>query len=236
MCGRFSQSERIDRVAELFGAEPDPGLPDASWNVAPTDPIRIIVERDERRTLTTARWGFRPFWREDTRDGARNLTRAPAQGWINAKAETAIESPAFGRALRSDRCIIPADAFYEWDRGQSPSQPYAIGPAGETAVLGLAGIWTRANDGAPTAAILTIGPNEVMRRLHHRMPVIIGLEEADAWLAPDAAIGEIASLLRPAPDDTLRVWPVSRAVNSVRNNGPHLLRPADAVPETLGLL
>lgn len=228
MRGRFSQSERIDRVAELFGAEADPGLPDPSWNVAPTDAIRIILERDERRTLTIARWGFQPHWRE--------RTGAPTQGWINAKAETALESPAFGRALRSHRCIIPADAFYEWDRAQSPSQPYAIGPAGDTAVLALAGIWTRDNHGTPTAAILTTSPNEAMRRLHHRMPVIIGLEDAHAWLAPDATVGDIAPLLAPAPDDALRIWAVSRAVNSVRNNGPHLLRPADAMPETLGLL
>lgn len=232
MCGRFSQSERIDRVAELFGAEPDPGLPDASWNVAPTDAIRVVLEREERRVLTTARWGFRPPWRE----GAREGSSTPTQGWINAKAETALDSPAFGRALRSHRCIIPADAFYEWDRGQSPSQPYAIGPAAGDGTLALAGIWTRTTDGSVTAAILTTGPNEAMRRLHHRMPVIIGLDQADAWLAPDAAVGEVAPLLAPAPDDALRIWPVSRAVNSVRINGPELLRPADAVPETLGLL
>ncbi len=213
MCGRFSQGERSDRLAALFGADPDEHLPPGRFNTAPTDPIRIVVER-ERRTLTAAQWGFRPFWLE----GART---APRGGWINAKAETALESRAFGPALRTHRCVIPADAFYEWDRGPRPPQPYAIGPT-EGRPFAFAGIWTDGSQAQPaTAAILTIAANDAIAPLHHRMPVI--LDEVDAWLAPDAPLDEIVAALRPSANEVVRIWPVSTAVNGVRNDGPQLL-------------
>lgn len=221
MCGRFTQAERIDRIAELFGAEPDPGLPGPSWNVAPTDPITVVLERDDRRVATMAGWGFRPFWRDDPRQ----------PGWINARSETAAESSAFGPALRAHRCVIPADAFYEWDRSHRPPQPYAIGRV-DRAPLVMAGIWTRTAD-AITAAILTTGPNATMRSLHDRMPVILAADAIEPWLVA-GALEEVAPLLVPAPDDVLHVWPVSTTVNNVRNNGPHLLEPAP-LPMSLDL-
>ena len=234
MCGRFSQSERVDRIAELFGAEPDPALPEGSYNVAPTDPIRIVAATDGTRRVLAAGWGFTPFWRGRAGRDGREGGREP--GWINARAETALESPAFGPALRQHRCVIPADAFYEWDRGHRPPQPYAIGPAGD-GLLALAGLWTGPQrDGHPTAAILTTRPNRVMESLHHRMPVILGADALEAWLAPDAALEEVIPLLIPAPDDALRVWPVSTAVNKVGTDGSGLLEPVDVVvPGTLGL-
>ncbi len=86
-----------------------------------------------------------------------------------------------------------------------------------------------------TAAILTTGPNQVMQRLHHRMPVIVDPENVPEWLAADASLDEILPLLTSTPDDALRVWPVSTAVNSVRNDGPYLLQPIEGVAFTLGL-
>ncbi len=215
MCGRFSQSDRYDDLAERFGAEADANLPPGKYNVAPTDPIRIVIEHDGRRRLASADWGFRPFWRDRTR-------REP--GWINAKAETAAESRAFGPALRQRRCIIPANAFYEWDRGPRPPQPYAIGPAAG-GHFAFAGIWTDASRSDPaTAAILTIGASGAIAPLHHRMPVL--LDDIDTWLAADTPMEHVMALLLAAPDDAVRIWPVSTAVNSVRNDGPQLLDPA----------
>jgi putative SOS response-associated peptidase YedK len=229
MCGRFSQSERVDRIAEIFGAEPDPGLPDGSYNVAPTDPIRIVIQTGERRRLVAAGWGLQPFWRAAALSGPRQ----PA--WINARAETALESPAFGPALRRSRCIVPADAFYEWDRAHRPPQPYAVG-AVRPGMLALAGLWASADHGAlTTATILTTGPNRALERLHDRMPVILSAADLEAWLSPGADLEEILPMLGPAPDDALRIWPVSTAVNRVRNDGPELLLPIDGVPATFGL-
>ena len=108
--------------------------------------------------------------------------RTAAQSWINARAETAWDSPAFGRALRTRRCVIPADVFYEWDRAASPRQPYAIGPAVDGEMLALAGIYSPIHGEAPTTAILTTSPNELVAPVHNRMPVILGRDSlARGW-------------------------------------------------------
>ena len=225
MCGRFSQGEPSRHVADYFGAYPDDDLPDGLYNVPPTEMIRIVVERDDGRRLAAARWGFRPFWLGDDR----------SRSWINARSETAAASPAFGPALRAHRCIIPADAFYEWDRAIKPPQPFAIGPAADGELLALAGIWRASRDEPPTAAILTTRPNARLRRLHHRMPVILPRDAVDAWLDPSAALENLEPMLAPAPEDALRLWPVSTDVNRVAVDGPHLLERVE-LPRTLGLV
>jgi putative SOS response-associated peptidase YedK len=230
MCGRFSQGEPSHRISDYFGAYPDEDLPEGLYNVPPTETIRIVLEKANRRRLVAARWGFRPFWTAASEDSPK-----PAQTWINARAETAFESPAFGRALRKRRCAIPADAFYEWDRTASPRQPYAIGPAQAGQMLALAGIWSPVHGEGPTTAILTTSPNELVAPVHNRMPVILDPDALDEWLDSEADLGLIQSLLAPAPAGSLRMWPVSTAVNKVDTDGPELLRPIELAP-TLGLV
>jgi putative SOS response-associated peptidase YedK len=227
MCGRFSQGELSQHVSDYFGAYPDDDLPDGLYNVPPTERIRMVVDRDGERRLAAARWGFQPFWTEEALEGA-------PRSWINARAETAAASPAFGPALRSTRCVIPADAFYEWDRSVKPRQPYAIGPARDGEMLAMAGIWSRSRALGVTAAILTTRPNELVASIHNRMPVILPRDFLDAWLDPSATLAELEPMLAPAPDESLRVWPVSTEVNRVAADGAHLLRPVE-LPATLGL-
>ena len=222
MCGRFSQGEPSRHVSDYFGAYPDDDLPDGLYNVPPTETIRMVVDRDGQRRLTAARWGFQPFWTDANRS------------WINARAETAAASPAFGPALRATRCVIPADAFYEWDRSVTPRQPFAIGPAQLGEMLALAGIWSRSRDRGVTAAILTTSPNDLVAPIHNRMPVILANDLLEAWLDPSATLDEIEPMLAPAPEDSLRIWPVSTEVNKVAADGPHLLRPIE-LPANLGL-
>src|SRR5690606_26263462 len=109
----------------------------------------------------------------------------------NARAESAWDSPAFGPALRSTRCIVPAEAFYEWDRTMSPRQPYAIGPADENAFLPMAGIWSPRRDGPPTVAILTTAPNELVAAIHDRMPVVLDRALLDDWLDPTTPVADL---------------------------------------------
>ena len=193
--------------------------------------VRAVVVRNGERRLAAFRWGFAPFWTD--------ANAGPARSWINARAETAAESPAFGPALRSRRCVIPADAFYEWDRSVTPRQPYAIGPA-DGGFLALAAIWSGSRDGPPTTAILTTTPNALVAPVHNRMPVILPRDFLDAWLDPSAELAELAELepmLSPAPEESLRIWPVSTDVNRVASEGPQLLEPvAVSVPSTLGLV
>jgi len=229
VCGRFSQGEPSRQVSDYFGADPDDDLPDGLYNVPPTETIRMVVERADERRLVAARWGFRAFWAAT--DDPR---KAATQSWINARAETAWDSPAFGRSLRSRRCVIPADAFYEWDRTAKPRQPYAIGPARTGEMLALAAIWSPIHGEGPTTAILTTTPNELVAPVHNRMPVILDRAALDEWLDPGADHGLIRSMLVPAPPESLRMWPVSTAVNKVDTDGPDLLRPIELAP-TLGL-
>jgi putative SOS response-associated peptidase YedK len=224
VCGRFSQGEPSHRISDYFGAYPDDDLPDGLFNVPPTERIRIVVEREGERRLTSARWGFQPFWADG--DAGRS--------WINARAETAWDSPAFGPALRATRCIIPADAFYEWDRSASPRQTYAIGPAADGELLPMAGIWSATRHAPPTVAILTTAPNPLVARIHDRMPVILTMDLLEDWLDPGATPANLAPMLMAAPEDSLRMWPVSTAVNRVQVDGPELLRPIELAP-TLGL-
>jgi len=224
VCGRFSQGEPSHRISDYFGAYPDDDLPDGLFNVPPTERIRIVLERDGERRLAAGRWGFQPIWADG--DAGRS--------WINARAETAWDSPAFGPALRATRCIIPADAFYEWDRTASPRQPYAIGPAADGELLPMAGIWSATRHAPPTVAVLTTAPNPLVARVHNRMPVILPMDVIDDWLDPDATPLRLAPMLFAAPEDSLRMWPVSTAVNRVQADGPELLRPIELAP-TLGL-
>ncbi len=226
MCGRFSQGEPSRRISDYFGAYPDDDLPGGLYNVPPTETIRMVVSRDNERRLVAARWGFRPFWADEERSGTRS--------WINARSESAWDSPVFGRALRGRRCIVPADAFYEWDRTTSPRQPYAIGPATDGAMLALAGIWSPIHEQGLTAAILTTAPNELLAPIHNRMPVILDADALEAWLDPDADLAVVAALMQPAPAEDLRMWPVSTAVNRVAADGPELLRSVEVAP-MLGL-
>jgi putative SOS response-associated peptidase YedK len=224
MCGRFSQGEPSHRISDYFGAYPDEDLPDGLYNVPPTERIRVVADRKGERRLMAATWGFRPFWTDDDR----------GRSWINARAETAWDSPAFGPALRTTRCVVPADAFYEWDRTASPRQPYAIGPIGRGEMLPLAGIYTASRHAAPTVAILTIAPNDLVARIHDRMPVILERHLVADWLDPLTPPADLAPMLLAAPEDSLRMWAVSTAVNRVQSDGADLLRPIELAP-TLGL-
>jgi putative SOS response-associated peptidase YedK len=220
MCGRFAAQLPPEFIRRLFRADGE--LPNiaANWNVAPTDPAMVIrLDPDTRqRSLDVLRWGLVPYFTKDLKK---------AQRPVNARAETVASSSMFRAALAKRRCIVPADAFYEWKTIADAKQPYAIARI-DGAPLAFAGLWEGWRDPSGevlrTFTILTTAANDEMAQVHARMPVILEEEDWRAWL------GEVdrdpLALLRPAATGLLRVWPVSRAVNSVRNNGPALLKEA----------
>lgn len=216
MCGRYASYLPPDAIGELFRAEGRPNLA-PSWNVAPTDPapvIRLHPQTGERR-LDSLRWGLVPHFTKDLKSA-----RKP----INARAETAAGSAMFRDALAARRCLVPADAFYEWRTQQDGKQPFAIARR-DGQPLAFAGLWEgwRSPEGEVlrTYAILTTTANATMARLHERMPVILEQADWELWLGETE--GDARALLHPAGEDVLQLWPVSRAVNSVRNNGAALL-------------
>jgi len=227
MCGRFAQPRSAEELARIFHARPATDLPGEQFNVAPTDEVAAVVEHHGERVVDAFRWGLVPFYAKSARDGAR---------LINARAETVERSPAFRTAFARHRCIIPADAFYEWRRQRDPatgrtirSEPFAVRRS-DGELLALAGLWSswRDPDTAArlyTCTILTTDPNELVARIHDRMPVMLDPGDWDTWLAEGTPAEQLRSLLRPAAAEPLDAYAVSPAVNNVRNEGPELLAP-----------
>jgi putative SOS response-associated peptidase YedK len=221
MCGRFTQQRPAPELAELFKAEPLIEEMGPRYNVAPTQGVIAVVRPpQDQRLLTTFRWGLIPFWAKDPKIGYR---------MINARAESVFTSPAFRTSIRRKRCLIPVDAFYEWQRREgAPKQPYAIHRR-DGAPLALAGIWSAWKDPLSeewlrSCSIVTTTPNELMARIHDRMPVILAPQDWDLWLDPQLDdVAELRGLLVPAPAAELEAYPVSTLVNATRNEGAALL-------------
>lgn len=232
MCGRYAFFTPVDAAARLFGVSEIHARDLAPrYNIAPTQEVPIVrrspfmeeasATGEAPRELALARWGLVPFWAKDPVIGNR---------MINARGETVANKPAFRAAFRKRRCLVPADGFFEWQRTESGKQPWYIHRA-DGELLGLAGLWELwdpPDGGTPLAscAIITTGANDFMRPLHDRMPVVLDAVARDAWLAPDADPAALEALLRPAPEDALEAWPVSRRVNSPFNEDPSLLEKA----------
>lgn len=236
MCGRFSLTATPEEVRELFGLLELENFP-ARYNIAPTQPILVVIsgERAEpgsnlpERRAVLVRWGLTPGWVKDPKDFPL---------LINARAETAIGKASFRAAMRHRRVLVPASGFYEWHRpakeSGEKSQAYWIRPkkGGIVAFAGLMETWSSA-DGSEvdTGAILTVGANSAIARIHDRMPVVIQSEDYSRWLdCRNQEPREVADLLAPAPDDFFEAIPVSDKVNAVRNVGPELQLPVDVIP------
>lgn len=227
MCGRYvfyqyqELSERLTNVSldTAFFEHFNP-----TWNAAPTQDLPVIVEDDEIAAVRAMTWGLIPRW---TRPGER-----PKVAPINARSETIAEKPMFRSLVKSRRCVVPSNGFYEWKKLPSGKQPYLIEPTDGELML-FAGLYDQARtaDGEPLESftIVTTSANQTMGGLHDRMPVILEDDDAiDAWLDADLTEFEpLEHLLKPAADDAIRVYPVSRAVNNARHNGPDLIEPLD---------
>ena len=229
MCGRFARRSTQQVLADWFGVE----LEDMPWfaptyNAAPQSVQPVVrLNRDSgNREFALQRWGLVPFWAKDAK---------LAYTTINARAEQAAQKPAFREALRKRRCLVPADAFYEWQRpnpkiapktGAKAKQPFAIAlKSGEP--YAFAGLWERwqPKEGEPleTFTILTTDPNETMEPIHNRMPVILEPRDYLRWLSPGDPARPPVDLLRPFPAEKMLAWPVGDRVGNVRNNDPQLL-------------
>ncbi|HWE66345.1 MAG TPA: SOS response-associated peptidase [Acidimicrobiales bacterium] len=234
MCGRFALITPPVRLARYFqatladGVEPE-NRP--SWNVAPTDQVlglreRQVAGQDEpTRTLAPYRWGLIPSWAKDASSGSR---------LFNARGETVTTKPSFRSAFEARRIIIPADGFYEWHKqGSGSKQPhYFTRVDGEPmAFAGLAEWWRdkHAPDDAPgirSCTIITTSASQDMDGIHDRMPVILSPDTFDVWLNPgNENLGELAALVRAAPAGTVTHRPVSQRVGNVRNNDAELIEP-----------
>ena len=229
MCGRFARRSTQQVLADWFGVD----LEEMPWfvpsfNVAPqsTQPVVRLNRDSGSREFSLLRWGLVPFWAKDPRFGYST---------INARAEEVAQKPAYREALKKRRCLVPADAFYEWQRlDKKTSHPFAFAMnSGEP--WAMAGLWERwqAKEGPAleTFTILTTDPNELMAPVHNRMPVILEARDYDRWLEPGDPTRPPVDLLRPYPAEKMHAWPVSERVGNVRNNDALLLEPAQPEAE-----
>jgi putative SOS response-associated peptidase YedK len=243
MCGRYATARKRQELLDEFQIGPDDDEEafeagyEADYNVAPTKPVPAVLTRpspapeeaggaaEPVRRLRTVRWGLVPSWAKDLSIGSR---------LINARVETAHEKPSFRKAFARRRCLLPADGYFEWYTSETPGgkpgkQPFFIRPR-DGKIMAMAGLYERwrSPDGEWiwSCTVITTAATDDVGRIHDRMPMIVQPDRWEAWLDPGLTEAEeVRSLLVPEMAGTMEAYPVSKAVNNVRNNGAELIQP-----------
>jgi putative SOS response-associated peptidase YedK len=215
MCGRYALTSPPAVIAERFHLLWTPEIA-ARYNIAPSQMIPAVRETEQGRALAFLKWGLIPSWAKDASIGMK---------LINARGETLADKPAFRSAYRQRRCLVPADAFYEWKPVAGRKQPFCIRMRDE-GPFGMAGLWEhwKAPDGqtVESCTIVTIDANALVSELHDRMPLILAPGDYDAWLR-----AESKELPPAVPAQEMRYYPVSPLVSNARNDVPACLDPID---------
>lgn len=227
MCGRYAITLPPAAMRETFGYREQPNFP-PRYNIAPTQPVPVVLPHDGALRFLLMRWGFLPGWVKDPRD-------FPLV--INIRVETAAEKPSFRHALTRRRCLLPADGFYEWRRDgsarQATPEPFLFRRP-DRAFFAFAALWEtwHSPDGSEidTVAMMTGPANGTMAAIHHRCPVIIDPRDYHSWLDPDATPQQVRSLLKPPEDELLEVVRIGAMVNKVVNDGPEIQEPLSERP------
>lgn len=214
MCGRFTRFHKPEEIAERFDVETIEEAATLRYNIAPSQ-IVPVIRRVEKREMIACKWGLVPFWAKDPKIGYK---------MINAKGETLAQKPAFKNALARRRCLIPADGFYEWlklEKGQKQPVYIRLRDHKLFAFAGLYEDWkSPEGEKLRTFTIITVEPNELLSKIHNRMPAILKPDEEAVWLDPQTTVNDTANLLRPYPADEMESYQVSPAVNSPSVDDP----------------
>ncbi len=221
MCGRFTLTAEINSLQESFPWLNIPPEITPRYNIAPTQPV-AVVPNDGKNRLDFYNWGLLPGWAKDPAMGSR---------MINARSETLAEKPAFRSAFRRRRCLVLADGFFEWQKqaGSKAKIPTYIRLSSEKP-FAFAGLWEQWNskDGSTilSCTIITTEPNEMMKGIHNRMPVILPEDAYQSWLDPaEKQPDQLSALLQPYPAELMAAYPVSTLVNNPRNDLPQCVAP-----------
>lgn len=219
MCGRFIIKSDLEQIQLAFSIDQVEAQVQPSYNIAPTQSIVTVAQRDGQNVLENMRWGLIPVWAKDMSIGSK---------MINARAESVAEKASFKRPLKSRRCLIVADGFYEWQKEGAKKIPIFIHLKSQKpfAFAGLYDVWKSPDgDWITSCAIITTRPNELMEPIHNRMPVILPKTAYKPWLdSSNQDLDELVALLQPYPADKMLAYPVSPLVNSPRNNSPECIQ------------
>ena len=210
MCGRFSIAKERDEIEDRFEIHIDPAMFTKNYNAAPSQ-ILPIITNEEQEQASFHKWGLIPHWAKDETIGNK---------LINARGETIAEKPSFRDAAEKRRCLVITDGFYEWQRSGGEKQPYRITLADES-LFTFAGLWEswKAEDGREvrTFTIITTEPNELMKPIHNRMPVMLTPDNERVWIS-DESLEDVIHLLQPYDEKEMNAYPVTKKVNSPKNN------------------
>lgn len=217
MCGRFAQAQAPSVLAELFDLTDLPPLP-GRYNVSPGQGAVVFRYQESRKPgFSSLRWGLVPFWAKK-KSGFKPL--------INARAETVPERPSFRSSFKHGRCLIPVDGFYEWAPGEKRKHPYYF-LRSDGRPLFLAGLTEEGDmDHPATFAVLTTESNQLMRKVHDRMPLILEEESLDIWLdCSEKTLSEATGLLGQKIPEILRGYEVEDYVNHPSHEGERCILP-----------
>ena len=223
MCGRFTLSAPPEVISMCFDIETDSFDYLPAFNIAPTQNVLTVRNREHSRQSQTMRWGLIPFWAKEAKMGNK---------MINARSETVIENKVFKTSFQKRRCLILADSFYEWVRVSKSKQPIRILLDSEKP-FAFAGIWESWKDPndpnsetVESCSIITTRANTLIQPIHDRMPVILPRELESDWLDLDNTdTGFLREIMIPFDPALMKCYPVSQAVNSTKNEGKDLIEP-----------
>lgn len=222
MCGRFTLTATVEEIMRRFDIQSflDEELYAPSFNIAPSQSVLAVINDGSSNRMGFLKWGLVPPWANDLSIGNK---------MINARAETVTEKPSFRNAFKKKRCLVIADSFYEWKRHSDQSKTPMRIHLKSNELFAMAGLWEahRGKDGKMlySCSVITTEPNELMKNIHDRMPVILKREDEPAWLNPDMAdTVELKSLLVPFDENLMESYEVSSLVNSPKNNSIELIQ------------
>lgn len=222
MCGRYTLITPSGFLQARFKFLMEGVGPSGRYNIAPTQDVLSVSSDGSRRRASMMRWGLIPFWAKDTKIGSR---------MINARAETIVENGVFGKLFPTQRCLIPADSFYEWKREERNKSPVRIMLKTEEP-FAFAGLWSswkprdNSSNGIISCTIITTVANSILDSVHHRMPVILTPGTEDLWLeSGNLSNAELRELLLPYSSEAMKMYQVSSVVNSPRNENSSCIIP-----------
>jgi len=207
MCGRYNiiDSPIVQALLEELGIDIGP-LP-VRYNIAPTENVPVIFRNEEQNALINMRWWLVPSWS----DGP-----STQYAMFNARCEHLQKSRAFSKPFKSQRCVIPATSFIEWQKAEGGKQPYLIRPI--EGVFAFAGVWDYWEpESLYSCSIITTNATSNFKHVHSRMPVMLARGELNSWLNPNSDTNELLYLFEPRLPEPLEVLPVAKSINNARH-------------------
>jgi len=221
MCGRFTLTATFTEIIERFDIQQfiDKELYHPNYNTAPSQQVLAVINDGTKNRLGYLKWGLIPNWAKDSSIGYK---------MINARAETLSEKPSYRNSFKKRRCLVIADSFYEWKRIDDKSKTPMRIKLKSDSLFAMAGLWeawkSPSGETIYSCTVITTTPNELVKEIHDRMPVILNPSDESTWLDLGSTSSELNKLLKPLDKSLMEAYEVSTLVNSPKNNSPNLIQ------------